>query len=213
MHYDWSTAIYLIESRGKKFRSWEEILYWLPQGSILGPLPFNIFMRDIFIIVKEIDLANYADYNTSFLFGDTLDDVLVSLENTSSKHFGWFSSNQIKANPDKSYLLISAATSSNIKIRDNEMFNSDSEKLLVVTIDSKLNVNNYLDKIFKEANQKVHVLARITQYVSISKRKLMMNSFFTSQSNYCSLVCMCHSRLMDNKSNGLHEKMPSYCLQ
>ena len=75
-----------------------------------------------------------------------------------------------------------------------------------MTIDNKLNFNNHLQKILKKANQKVHVLARITPNISISKRKLVMNFFFISQFNYCPLVQMCHSRLMNNKINRLHEK-------
>ena len=77
----------------------------------------------------------------------------------------------------------------------------------------RLNFNNHLQKVLKKANQKVHVLARITPYIaritpymSIPKRKLLMNSFFISQFNYCPLVWMCHSRLMNNKINRLHEK-------
>ena len=42
--------------------------------------------------------------------------------------------------------------------------------------------------------------------MSISKRKLLMNSFFTSQFNYCPLTWMCHSRTMNNKINCLHER-------
>ena len=86
--------------------------------------------------------------------GDTPDDVLETLENTLSKRFEWFVNEQMKTNPDKRHPLTSAATSSTIKIKGNEIFNSDSEKILGVTIGSKLNFNNYLDKILKEANQK-----------------------------------------------------------
>ena len=49
-------------------------------------------------------------------------------------------------------------------------------------------------------------IARMTPYMSIPKRKLPMNSLFISQFNYCPLVWMCYSRLMNNKINGLHEK-------
>ena len=83
--------------------------------------------------------------------GDTSDDVLESLGNTSSKLFEWFSNNQMKANPDKCHLLISAATPSTIKIKDNEIFNSDSEKLLAVAKDSKLIFNNHLEKALKRS--------------------------------------------------------------
>ena len=112
----------------------------------------------------------------------------------------------MKANPDKCHLLTSATASIAIKIKDNEILNSESEKLLGVTIDNKLNFNNHLQKVLKKANQKVRALARITPYISIPKRKLLMNSFFISQFNYCPLVWMYHSRLMNNKSNQLHEK-------
>ena len=190
----------------ESYSSWEEILFGVPQGSILGPLLFNIFMCDLFFIVNEIDFASYADDNTPFVSGDRLDDVLVSLENASLKLFDWFSNNQMKANPDKCHLLTSSTDSIAIKIKDNEILNSESEKLLGVTIDNKLNFNNHLQKILKKANQKVHVLARITPYMSIPKRKLLMNSFFISQFNYCPLVWMCHSRLINNKINRLHEK-------
>ena len=42
--------------------------------------------------------------------------------------------------------------------------------------------------------------------MSIPKRKLLMNSFFTSQFNYCPLTWICHSRTMNNKINRLHER-------
>ena len=61
----------------------------------------------------------------------------------------------MKGNPDKCDLLTSATASIAIEIKYNEILNSKSEKLLGVTIDSKLNFNNYLQKLLKEANQKV----------------------------------------------------------
>ena len=71
----------------------------------------------------------------------------------------------MKANSDKCRLLTSSTDSIAIKIKDNEIMNSDSEKLLGVTINNKLNLNKHLQKIIKKANQKVHVLATITPYM------------------------------------------------
>ena len=71
------------------------------EGSILGPLLFDIFMFDIFFTVNEIDFSSYADDNTPFVSGDRIEDVLDSLENASLKLFDWFSNNQMKANPVK----------------------------------------------------------------------------------------------------------------
>ena len=110
----------------------------------------------------------------------------------------------MRENPDKCHLRTSASIA--IKIKDNEILNSETEKLLLVTIDNILTFNNHLQKILKKVNQKVHVLARITPCTSIPERKLLRNSFFILQFNYCPLVWMCHSRLMNNKINRLNEK-------
>ena len=101
---------------------------------------------------------------------------------------------------------MSTLTPISIKLKDYIIKNTDNEKLLGVTVDANLNFNCYLENIPKKASKKVHVLVRIIPYMSIPKRKLLMNSFFTSQFNYCPLTWMCHSRTMNNKINRLHER-------
>ena len=99
------------------FSSWEEILFGVPQGSILGPLLFNIFMCDLFLIVNNVDFANYADDNTPFASGNTPVEVLECLDNASVKLFEWFSNNQMKTNSDKCHLLTSSMTPTSMNIK------------------------------------------------------------------------------------------------
>ena len=194
----------------ESYSSWEEILFGVPQGSILGPLLFNIFISDLLIMMDDTNIAKYADDSTPFVSGDTPLSVITSLENAAEKLFEWFANNHMKANHDKCHLLMSTLTPISIKIKDYIIKNSDNEKLLGVTVDANLNFNCHLENILKKASKKVHVSARITPYMSIPKIKFfiefLMNSFFTSKFNYCPLTWICHSRTMNNKINHLHER-------
>ena len=81
----------------------------VPQWSISGPLFFlffNIFICDLFFDDTDIDLANYADGTTPYHYYLECDKVIKSLEKNIDKLFDWFSDNFLKANPDKSHLLI-----------------------------------------------------------------------------------------------------------
>ena len=47
-----------------EYSAWQEILFGVHQGSILGPLLFNIHMCNLFFVAKSIDIASYADDTT-----------------------------------------------------------------------------------------------------------------------------------------------------
>ena len=80
-------------------------MFRVPQGYILGPLLFNIFLCDLFLIMENIDIASYADDNTPHTTENSIEEVIQKLENAAKTLFHWFSDNQIKANPDKCHLL------------------------------------------------------------------------------------------------------------
>ena len=78
----------------------------MPQGSILGPLLFNIFISDLFLILNNVEIASYADDRTPNCSYKNFEDVITCFERTADNLFTWFNNNEMKANADKCHLLL-----------------------------------------------------------------------------------------------------------
>ena len=116
----------------------------VPQGSISGPLFFNIFICDSFFDDIDIDLANYADDTIPYAYDLELDKVIESLEKNIDKLFQWFSDKFLKANPDKCHLLINTDENVALKIKNETINNSSNEKLLGIIFNNKFDFNEHV---------------------------------------------------------------------
>ena len=94
----------------------------------------------------------------------------------------------MKVNTGKSHLVVSGNVRATAKIDNNYTESEKEQVLLGTTIDSDLTFESHINNIFKRASQKLRALARVTPYMNMQKRRIIVKSFVTSQFGYCPLI-------------------------
>ena len=85
----------------------------------------------------------------------------------------------MKANPDKFHILLTSNDETlSVNVGDYKILNRGSEKLLGITIHSKLSFDDHVITCKKDS-QKLHALARVAQYMDIPKRRAIMKALLT----------------------------------
>ena len=191
------------------YSEWRNINHGVPQGSVLGPLLFNIYINDLFISVSNSLICNYADDTTIYVSDYRNEEIIRKLEIDTAILSEWFRDNSMKVNAEKCHLMFFSNTKSTnieIKINNEVIHESPEEKLLGIIFDKTLSFKAHVTSLYKKANQKLHALSRIAHYMDSEKLKHVMKAFILSQFTYCPLVWMLSERGLNNKINHLHEK-------
>ena len=92
------------------------------------------------------------------------------------------------------------------KVGNNNIWESNTVKLLGVTIDNQLKFNEHVLNICKKASRKLSALSRMSSFLSFDKKRIIFKAFFESQFKYCPLVWMFHGREVNQRINRLHER-------
>ena len=111
----------------------------------------------------------------------------------------------MKVNPGKCHILLSTKNPIDVHLEGACIMSSSCENLPRITIDADLKFDIFLTYAIKLA-KKINALCRVTGYMSLEKHRIVMKTFFESQSNYCPLISMLHSRTLYNKINCIHEE-------
>ena len=99
----------------------------VPQGSILGPTLFNIFIKDLAYAIKKCRIVNYADDTNIHCYSKDVravqNNLSIDLENATS----WFIQNGMKPNPDKYQAMVLGKTEDklNFKLADIDINRKD----------------------------------------------------------------------------------------
>ena len=168
---------------------WSEIIKGVPQGSILGPILFNVFIYDIFYAIENV--YNYADDNVLSCWGDSLHEVVASLESSTRTALKWFRNNLMQANPSKFQAIVFGHKSKDeicFNINDDKVKAPKCVKQLGVYIDENLSFDEHISHLCIKAARQLKSLQIIAKYLSQNTKKIVFKSFILSNLNYCPLV-------------------------
>ena len=153
----------------------------MPQGSVLGPLLFNLFINDLFYIIK-INTCNFAYDTNPYAVDMCLEGLMTKLECATHIAMDWFRYNGMKLNSDKCYLLMCGHKFECMicKIENSHVIETHLVKLSGIKIESELTFNNYMEAMCKKAYQNLNSLSRLCSIIPFQKRKILMYAFFDS---------------------------------
>ena len=157
---------------------------------------------------NDTDFACYADDTTPYVCGHNFSEVINFLESKITNVTKVTKVNKVTNQivSGKSHFWISPYKTKSIQIQNSCIKASSSEELLGIKIDSNLTFHDHIISLCSKANKKLSALSRVSKYMDINKRRILIKSYFFSQFNYCPLVWMCHSRSLNNKINRIQER-------
>ena len=138
------------------FSSWSKLFLEVPQGSVLGPLLFNIYINNLVYLTEMTDVCNYADDTTFHACDLDLKSLITRLEDDAALAIEWFESNCMILNQDKCHFLFSGHKHETllINVGETKIWDSKQQKLLGILIDRDLRFDEYVLSQWKKASKK-----------------------------------------------------------
>ena len=196
---------------GSTTSAWLEIQKGVPQGSILGPLLFNVFINDFFYVIDGCNIYNYADDNTLSVTHSNPTVLATILQGKAEEAIDWFSNNAMAANPDKFQAILLAPSIREtlikpINIKDSTITTARSVNILGIEIDDKLKFNAHINSICRKAARQLNVLRRLSSLLDQESRMAIFRAFIVSNFNYCPLVWHFCGKTNTSKMEKLQER-------
>ena len=157
---------------GSTFTDWLDIVSGVPQGSVLGPLLFNIYVKDLIYFIQNTDICNFADENTIYSCGANLDGIIIDLEEDLCQALEWFESNRLVANPSKFQMMLLGTKLNDricMEINGTTVCHSATVKLLGITIDAGLKFDHHVKTLCQNVNENVKGFSRVAKLLDLDK--------------------------------------------
>ena len=171
-----------------------EMLYGVPQGSVLGPLLFLIYINDLHIAIKYCTTRHFADDTSLLLKNKSLKQLRKHINLDLRFLCNWLRANKISLNASKTELLLFHHHKKiinydlNIKINGKRLRPSKYVKYLGITIDCHLNWNQQINLLSSKLSRANGMMSKIRHYVPINILRNIYYAIFSSLMTYGSII-------------------------
>lgn len=170
-----------------------EIRYGVPQGTILGPKIFSLYMLPLYEIFKcrNVRFHSYAD-DTQFYLETSNEDIETTKTEIKTiietlKH--WLDMNKLKMNPEKTELIVLGSNEKlTIEIDNKTITSSKNTKNLGVIFDQKLSFESHINKVCSQCYFHLRNISRNRKYMTENTCKIVINSLVLSKISFCSML-------------------------
>ena len=167
----------------------------VPQGSILGPLLFNIYMLPLAQIMKnnKICYHNYADDTQIYITISPGDySPIQTLTRCIDQIRDWMCQNFLQLNEDKTEIIVFGAKEERLKVSTQlqkaKLETSNKARNLGVVMDSDLNLSSHIKTVVKSAYYHLKNISRIKGLMSLQDLEKHVHAFIFSRVDYCNAV-------------------------
>ena len=169
----------------------------VPQGSILGPLLFNIYINDMPLCIDYVNADLYADDTTLYAIANSVNILQNNLSHDLNNFSNWCNKNNLVINTNKSKCMIITSrqrrkhlthTELTLSVNGQKLECVDNLKILGLIIDENLSWKYHIDNLCKNLSSLTGLIWRIRNYLSYDMKVLFYNSFILSRLDYC--ICI-----------------------